>query len=85
MYRAVFYRQFRRNLLVRVNRLGMRMVRLITGPGVQQIDLSATTYTGLPAGYYVVSGPAVVSGHVLKFTQIPVKSKYPVKVTLTAY
>ncbi|MDF2434476.1 MAG: hypothetical protein JWP44_4107, partial [Mucilaginibacter sp.] len=53
--------------------------------GVQQIDLSATTNTGLPVGYYVVSGPAVVSGHVLKFTQIPVKSKYPVKVTLTAY
>jgi hypothetical protein len=53
--------------------------------GVKQIRLSANTDTGLPVRYYVISGPAYVQGNILHFTPIPVKSRYPVKVTITAY
>jgi hypothetical protein len=53
--------------------------------GVKSIKLSATSDSGLPVRYYVVSGPAFVEGDVLRFTKIPVKSKFPVKVTVVAY
>lgn len=49
------------------------------------ISLKARTGSGLPIGYYVVSGPAVVEGDHLRLTPIPVKTKYPVKVTVVAY
>lgn len=51
----------------------------------KQIILTATSSSGLPVRYFVVSGPAVVNGSTLRFTKIPVKSRYPVKVTVTAY
>jgi hypothetical protein len=35
--------------------------------------------------YYVVSGPATVNGDKLEFTEIPIKSAYPIKVTIVAY
>jgi hypothetical protein len=52
---------------------------------VKQIKLLATTDTGFPVNYYVVSGPAIIKNDMLLFTEIPVKSRYPVKVTVTAY
>jgi hypothetical protein len=52
---------------------------------VRQINLLATCNSGLPVNYYVVSGPAIVSGNILKLTPIPIKSRYPVKITLIAY
>jgi hypothetical protein len=33
----------------------------------------------------VVAGPAVVVGTELVFTEVPVKSAYPIKVTVVAY
>jgi hypothetical protein len=53
--------------------------------GVKTIKLKATSNSGLPVDYYVVAGPAEVEGDTLKMTPIPVHSKYPVKVTVTAY
>src|SRR5438094_812596 len=53
--------------------------------GTNSIKLNATSDSGLPVGYYVIAGPVVIEGNTLKFTKIPVKSKYPVKVTVVAY
>ncbi|HTE10149.1 MAG TPA: hypothetical protein VK645_04250 [Chitinophagaceae bacterium] len=53
--------------------------------GAKEIELNATADSGLPVAYYVVAGPAVIIDKILKFTKIPVKSKYPVKVTIIAY
>ena len=49
------------------------------------IKLEATSDSGLPVDYYVVAGPAEVEGDTLKLTPVPVRSKRPVKVTVTAY
>jgi hypothetical protein len=53
--------------------------------GVKTIKLKATSDSGLPVDYFVVAGPAEVDGNTLKLTPIPVRSKRPVKVTVTAY
>jgi hypothetical protein len=53
--------------------------------GANRVALMATSDSGLPVGYYVVSGPAVVEGNYLRLTKIPLRSKYPVKVTVVAY
>jgi hypothetical protein len=53
--------------------------------GTKSISLSATSDSGLPVQYYVVAGPFVVEGGELRLTKIPVKSKFPVKVTVVAY
>jgi hypothetical protein len=53
--------------------------------GAKEVSLKATTDSGLPVEYYVVSGPAVVEDNKLKFTELPVRSKYPIKVTVVAY
>jgi hypothetical protein len=47
--------------------------------------LKAIADSGLPIDYYVVAGPAIVEGSMLRFTPIPVKSRYPVIVTVVAY
>jgi hypothetical protein len=53
--------------------------------GIKSIELNATSDSKLPVDYYVVAGPAEIKGNTLIFTRIPVKSKYPVKVTVAAY
>jgi hypothetical protein len=53
--------------------------------GEDSIELRATSDSKLPVEYYVVSGPAEVEGHNLRITAIPVRSRYPVKVTVVAY
>jgi hypothetical protein len=52
---------------------------------VKTIKLTAKSDSGLPVDYYVVAGPAEVEGDTLKLTPIPVRSKYPVKITVVAY
>jgi len=51
----------------------------------KEIELNATADSGLPVAYYVVAGPAVIIDNKLRVTKIPVKSKYPVKITIVAY
>jgi len=53
--------------------------------GIRTLVLNATASSGLPVQYCVVSGPAVVVGDTLHFTKIPKRSKYPVKVMISAY
>jgi pimeloyl-ACP methyl ester carboxylesterase len=53
--------------------------------GEDSVELRATSDSKLPVEYYVVAGPAEVDGHTLRLTAIPVRSRYPVKVTVVAY
>lgn len=50
-----------------------------------ELKLAATASSGLPVSYYVLAGPAVVGGDVLRLTGIPPRSKFPVKVTVVAW
>ena len=54
-------------------------------PDVKSLKLNATSDAGLPVSYYVREGPAEVEGDTLKFTSIPARAKYPVKVTVVAW
>jgi hypothetical protein len=53
--------------------------------GIKTLKLGATSDAGLPVSYYVVSGPAEVEGDTLRFTAIPPRAKFPVKVMVTAW
>jgi hypothetical protein len=53
--------------------------------GVKSIGLNAISDAGMPVGYYVLEGPAVINGDTLLFTKIPPKTKFPVKVTVVAW
>lgn len=53
--------------------------------GTASLSLKATASSGLPVAYFIESGPAYIEDNVIKFTPIPVKSKFPVKVTVVAY
>jgi pimeloyl-ACP methyl ester carboxylesterase len=53
--------------------------------GIHSLALLATSTSHVPVSYYVVSGPATVNGDKLEFTEIPIKSAYPIKVTIVAY
>lgn len=53
--------------------------------GAKELILKAVSDQGLPVRYFVVSGPAVITGDTLHFAPIPERSKYPVKVIVTAY
>jgi len=53
--------------------------------GVKTVALNAVASSGLPVDYYVVSGPAIVDGHVLRITDVPERSRWPIKITVTAY
>ncbi len=51
----------------------------------KEIKLTATSDAGTKVYYYVAEGPAEVAGDVLKFTGIPPRAKFPVKVTVVAW
>jgi hypothetical protein len=51
----------------------------------QFLTLNATSDAGVPVSYYVREGPAEIEGNVLKFTPIPPRAKYPIKVTVVAW
>ncbi|WP_187263938.1 hypothetical protein [Pontibacter beigongshangensis] len=47
--------------------------------------LHATSDAEVPVQFYVREGPAVVTGNELRFTKIPPRSRFPVKVTVVAW
>ena len=51
----------------------------------KEVKLNAVSDCGLPVSYYVKEGPAVVEGNILKITDIPVRAKLPLKVTVVAW
>ena len=53
--------------------------------GVKSITLAASSSAGLPVYYYVKEGPAEINGNKLEFTKIPLRSRYPMKVTVVAW
>jgi len=53
--------------------------------GTKSLKLPATSDAGLPVQYYVREGPAEVEGDTMKFKPIPLRSKFPVKVTVVAW
>ncbi|HZI32108.1 MAG TPA: hypothetical protein VFF11_07185, partial [Candidatus Binatia bacterium] len=53
--------------------------------GTKLLALHATSSADVPVYYYVREGPAEVDGDALKFTPIPLRAKYPVKVTVVAW
>jgi hypothetical protein len=53
--------------------------------GTKSVKLNATSDSGAPVYYYVREGPAEIDGDTLKFTKIPPRAKFPVKVTVVAW
>jgi len=51
----------------------------------KSVKLNAISDAGLQVYYYVRQGPAEVEGNMLRFTQIPPRSKFPIKVTVVAW
>jgi hypothetical protein len=49
------------------------------------MNLTATSTAGLPVRYFVESGPAIITGDILHLTAIPPRTRFPVKVIVTAY
>ena len=53
--------------------------------GTRSISLNATSDSSMPVSYYVREGPATVHENTLRFTNIPPRAKFPVKVTVIAW
>ena len=53
--------------------------------GTKTIKLKASTDSGLPIGYFVQYGPAVVEGDSLRITELPARCKFPITVRVAAY
>jgi hypothetical protein len=53
--------------------------------GAKVVKLNATSDAGVPVYYYVREGPAEVEGDGLRFTPIPPRAAFPVKVTVVAW
>jgi hypothetical protein len=53
--------------------------------GTKSVQLRATSDAGVPVHYVVREGPAEVAGDGLRFTPIPPRTKFPVKVTVIAW
>jgi hypothetical protein len=53
--------------------------------GEKRITLHATSDSGMPIYYYVQDGPAEINGNVLTFTDIPLRARMPMKVTVVAW
>ena len=53
--------------------------------GARSFKLNASSDAGLKVYYYVLEGPAEVEGDVLKFTPIPPRARWPLKVTVVAW
>ncbi|MFY7900705.1 MAG: hypothetical protein ACOVNY_11020 [Chitinophagaceae bacterium] len=51
----------------------------------KQIQLQATSTSGMPVSFFVKSGPAKIENNHLIIKAIPPKTKFPVKVTVIAY
>jgi len=53
--------------------------------GVTKIKLAASSDAGVPVKFFVREGPAEIAGDELRFTKIPPRAKFPVKVTVVAW
>ena len=53
--------------------------------GSQPISLHAHADSGLKVGFYAECGPVKIEGKTLYFTDIPPKTKFPVKVSVVAW
>ena len=53
--------------------------------GGERVVWKVEAVCGLPAIYYEEEGPAEVSGNELRFTPIPPRSRFPIKVTVVAW
>ena len=53
--------------------------------GTQSLKLIAKSDANVPVHFYVREGPAELQGDTLKFTAIPPRAKFPVKVTVVAW
>jgi hypothetical protein len=53
--------------------------------GTASVPLVATTDAGMPVKFYVVAGPAIVEGDKLVFTKIPLRTQFPLTVTVAAW
>jgi hypothetical protein len=53
--------------------------------GTKTLKLDATSDSGAKVYYYVREGPAEIDGDSLRFTEIPPRAKFPVKVTVVAW
>ncbi|HEX9046442.1 MAG TPA: hypothetical protein VF988_05390 [Verrucomicrobiae bacterium] len=51
----------------------------------QHVQLGATSDSGLPVQYLVISGPVELQGDELRFTTIPRRAKLPIRVCVAAY
>ncbi|QEM08414.1 hypothetical protein DIU31_028060 [Mucilaginibacter rubeus] len=49
------------------------------------IKLNAASDAHVPVGFYILDGPAELSGNTLTITAIPPRSRFPVKVTVVAW
>lgn len=50
------------------------------------VELRAISDCGLPVAFYVKAGPAeVVDGNKIRFTGVPPRAKYPIKITVVAW
>lgn len=53
--------------------------------GTASLALGATSSSGLPVSCFVLEGPAEIEGTTLRFTVIPPRTKFPVKITVVAW
>ena len=52
---------------------------------IPSLTLIASSDAGLPVSWFVVTGPAIVNGNQLILTKIPLRSKYPIAITVAAW
>lgn len=72
------------------NRLGKRQHILFPGlddvkEGTESVPLSARSDCGLPVCYYVKEGPAEIRDGKVFLKKVPLRARYPVKVTVVAW
>ena len=53
--------------------------------GTASLKLHATSDAKVPVYFYVREGPAEIVGDTLKFTPVPPRAKFPVKVAVVAW
>lgn len=52
---------------------------------LKRITLHAISNEGLPVLFYVKEGPAFINGDTLQIDKVPIRSRYPVKITVVAW
>jgi hypothetical protein len=53
--------------------------------GIKALKLKATSDANVPVHYFVREGPAEMAGDTLRFTPIPPRAKFPLKITVVAW